>query len=447
MKLRKIILAGLALLTLASCQKDPEPFMTLSSKKVSVAAEGGSLSFDLSANVYYRVLVDDNWMSITDKTEAGDITTFNLTIAPNSETIPREGIIRFIGDGVTPLKLTVNQSGIVPRGVNPSSITVEPESTSTTFTVLGDKAWTASSSNPEFNLSATSGVGEMEVNVSFPANEGYTEKTATINVTIAGENYTVSITQKALGKPQGILADWALNTIKATTSEFFADATLQTTPGTGGKYIPASTGNGKIEYYACERPSEYVLKSGYNCKRLVGGNGDPYVEGTIVGDYWYITGEYVREIPDGTAIDFYFVTKFGTYVSNYWMVEYLDGDTWKPALPTSTITETATVSGATGEPLATPYSAEITYNVAGTFDTSNNGAYIAVQGTFTTSVPMNAIKLRFSPSGRVGFKDGKYIDVINQSNQSRFSAQHPSNPDGTAVKEYNEHVTLKFSEK
>ncbi|HBZ25402.1 MAG TPA: hypothetical protein DEO54_04065 [Rikenellaceae bacterium] len=447
MKLKKLILAGLALLALVSCQKDPEPFMTLSSKKVSVDADGGSLSFDLSANVYYRVLVDDNWMSIVDKTEAGDITTYNLTIAPNGETTPREGIIRFIGDGVTPLKFTVNQSGIVPRGVNPSSITVEPEVTSTKFTVLGDKAWTASSSNPQFILSAVSGVGEMEVIVTFPANESYTEKTAAVNVIISGETYTVNITQKALGKPQGILADWALGEIKATTTELFTDATLQTTPGTGGKYIPASTGNGKIEYYATERPLDYVIKSGYNCKRLVGGNGDPYVEGTIVGDYWYISGEYVRHIPEGTSIDFYFVTKFGTYVSNYWMIEFLDGNTWKPALPTSKQTETATISGATGEALATPYSAEITYNVAGTFDTSGNGAYIAVQGTFTTSVDMKTIKLRFSPSGRVGFKDGRYIDVINQSCQSRFSAQHPSNPDGTAVKEYNEHVTLKFSEK
>ena len=447
MKLRKIILAGLALLALASCQKEPEPFMTLSSKEVSATADGGSVSFDLSANVYYRVLVDDNWMSIVDKTEAGEITTFNLAITANTETIPRKGTIRFIGDGVTPLKFIISQAGIVPRGVNPSSITVEPEETSAKFTILGDKAWTASCSNPQFQLSAESGLGEMEITVTFPANEEYSENSETIQVVIAGESYTVTITQKALGPPQGILADWALNQIKESTSEFFVDTELQTTPGTGNKYIPASTGNGKIEYYACERPAEYTFKAGYNCKRLVGGNGDPYVEGTIVGDYWYVSGEYVRNIPVGTSIDFYFVTKFGTYVSNYWMIEYLDGDTWKPALPTSTITESATISGATGLELTTPYSGQITYNVMGFFDASGNGAYLAVQGTFTTSVQMKTIKLRFSPSGRVGFKDGKYIDIINQSCQSRFSAQHPSNPDGTAVKEYNEHVTLKFTEK
>ncbi|MDD2289496.1 MAG: BACON domain-containing protein [Bacteroidales bacterium] len=446
MKPKRIILAGLALLVLASCQKEPEPFMTLSTKKISVTADGGSVSFDLSANVYYRVLVDENWMSILDKTEAGEITTFNLAVAENTVTSPREGTIRFIGDGVTPLKFTVAQAGVVPRGVSPSDIIVEAEQTSAKFTVLGDKPWTASSSNPAFLLSAQSGVGEMEVTVTFPANEEYSEKSATITVVISGKSYTVTITQKALSLPQGILADWALKEIKDITTEFFMDAALQTTPGTGGKYIPASTGNGIIEYYACARPSEYTFKSGYDCKRLVGGNGDPYVEGTIVGDYWFITGEYVRDIPEGTSIDFYFVTKFGTYVSNYWMIEFLDGDTWKPALPTSKITESATISGATGEPLANPYSAEITYNVMGFFDTSNNGAYHAVQGKFTISVPMKTIKMRFSPSGRVGFKDGKYIDIISQSCQSRFSAQHPSNPDGSAVKEYNEHVTLKFSE-
>lgn len=447
MKLRKIILAGLALLALVSCQKEPEPFMTLSSKKVSVVAEGGSLTFDLSANVYYRVLVDDNWMSISDKTDVGEITTYTLTVTPNTETTLREGVIRFIGDGVTPLKFVVSQAGIVPRGVNPSTVTVEPEETYAKFNILGDKEWTASCSNPNCILSAESGVGEMEVTVTFPPNETYTQISNVIDVTIAGESYTVTIIQKALGDPQGILADWSLNQMIDTTKEYFLDSQLQTTPGLGGKYIPASTGNGKIEYYATERPAEYTFKSGYDCKRLVGSKGDPYVEGTIVGDYWLISGEYVRDIPEGTAIDFYFVTKFGTYVSNYWLIEYLDGDTWKPALPISTITETATISGATGEALATPYSAEITYNVTGGFDASGNGSYHAVQGTFTISEPMKTIKLRFSPSGRVGFKDGKYIDIINQSCQSRFSAQHPSNEDGSAVKEYNEHVTLKFAEK
>lgn len=420
--------------------------MMLSSKKVSITADGGPVSFDLSANVYYRVLVDDNWMSISDKTESGDVTTYNLTVAANTETTPREGTIRFIGDGVTPLKFTISQAGVIPRGVNPSSITVDPEVTSAKFTILGDKPWTASCTNPDYKLSSVSGIGEMEITVTFPANEGYTDKSTTIEVAIAGEKYTVTITQKALGRPQGILADWALNQIKETIGELFVDTGLQTTPGTGNKYIPANTGNGNIEYYACERPSEYTLKVGYNCKRLVGGNGDPYVEGTIVGDYWLVSGEYVRNIPEGTAIDFYFVTKFGTYVSNYWLVEYLDGGTWKPALPTSTITESATVSGATGEALVTPYSAQITYNVIGTFDATGNGAYLAVQGTFTTSVPMKTIKFRFSPSGRVGPKDGRYIDIINQSCQSRFSAQHPSDANGTAVKEYNEHVTLKFAE-
>jgi len=446
MKLRKLILAGLALLALGSCQKETEPFMMLSAKKVSVSADGGAVSFDLSANVYYRVLVDDNWMSIMDKTEAGDVTTYNLTIAPNTETTPREGTIRFIGDGVTPLKFIISQAGVVPRGVNPSSIIVNPEITSAKFTVLGDKPWTASCANPDYKLSSQSGIGEMEVNVTFPANEEYTDKTATIEVVILGEKYTVTITQKALGKPQGILADWALGQIKESSTTYFADTDLQTTPGTGNKYIPASTGTGKIEYYASERTPDYTLKAGYNCKRLVGGNGDPYVEGTIVGDYWLVTGEYVRNIPVGTAIDFYFVTKFGTYVSNYWLVEYLDGSTWKPALQTSTITESATISGATGLALATPYSAQITYNVTGTLDNTGNGAYHAVQGTFTISAPMKSIKLRFKPMGRVGFKDGRYIDYISQSCQSRFSAQHVSNPDGTAVKEYNEHVTLKFAE-
>ncbi len=170
------------------------------------------------------------------------------------------------------------------------------------------------------------------------------------------------------------LADWDLKSLTANTSGTFADDEAQSVfPGTNGKYLAPSAGSGKIEYWACDRTG-YVAQNAV-CSRAVGANGDPYVSGAIPGDYWYVYGDMKgTTIPAGTKIHFYFVTKLGTMCSNYWMIEFKDGEEWKPALPTSTLQESATET-LSGAPIN--YSATITYNFAGMLlDSSNNGAYI-----------------------------------------------------------------------
>ena len=64
---------------------------------------------------------------------------------------------------------------------------------------------------------------------------------------------------------------------------------------------------------------------------------------------------------------------------------------------------------------------------------------------------MDEIVLRFGQAGRLCLNGakfaGKYIDWTHASGQTRFSAQHPSNPEtGEAIREYNEHVLLEIVE-
>ena len=146
--------------------------------------------------------------------------------------------------------------------------------------------------------------------------------------------------------------------------------------------------------------------------RAVGGNGDPYVSGAVPGDYWYVYGDMKgTTIPAGTKIHFYFVTKLGTMCSNYWMIEFKDGEEWKPALPTSTLQESATET-LSGAPIN--YSATITYNFAGMLlDNKNNGAYIPAEGIFTTTKDMDEIVLRFGQAGRLCLSGAKYPGSIS----------------------------------
>ena len=181
------------------------------------------------------------------------------------------------------------------------------------------------------------------------------------------------------------------------------------------------------------------------CNRLVGANGDPYVEGAIPEDYWLVTVD--KKIPTGTKIHYYFVTKMGTATSTYWMLEYKSGDDWKPTFAVSTKTETSE-KGLTGNAL--DYSATISYNFAATLlDSKNNGAYMPVEGIFTVEEDLDVLVLRFKQAGHLGLDGSKnkglYIDRTEAGGQTRFSAQRPSKEDGTAVKTYDQHLTIEVA--
>lgn len=454
MNLKMLLFASVLLVVFASCHNSDDPYMTLDTKTLAVEAEGGFFTIDLASNVYYRVNndcqtegSDSHWAVIDSYETQGEMTKFTIKVSENSSTASRAGAIRFIGDDVTPLKLAITQKMTVPKGISPTTESIDAATTEALFKIFGDKEWTAVCTDPDVTVSPESGIGEYDIKITFPENKTFSKRTINVTVSIEDDkDYVYTLVQDAF---RGILADWDLNSLTANTSGSFADGEDQSLfPGVNGKYIAPSAGSGKIEYWACDRTG-YVKQTAV-CNRAVGGNGDPYVSGAIPGDYWYIHGDMKGEvIPAGTKIHFYFVTKLGTMCSSYWMIEFKDGEEWKPALPTSTIQESATET-VSGAPI--DYSATVTYNFAGLLlDTSNNGAYIPAEGTFTTTKDMDEIVLRFGQAGHLclnGAKfSGKYIDCTHASGQTRFSAQHPSDPEtGAAIKTYNQHVLLEIVE-
>lgn len=449
MNFDKLFAAGLAIFALASCRQAPDPYMELETKLLSLDSEGGKAAVTLVSNVYYRVNNDctdasgEHWWAQISGTEMnGDQHIIHFDVEENTSVEERTGTVRFIGDGVTPLKLTLKQKGIVPKGIAPETASVESPAVSASFKVYGDRNWTASCKDADVSVSPSSGFGESDITVSFPENDDLQPRTITVQVTIEGDRtYDFTLTQKGFS---GVLADWDLNALAAVTAETFCDDADQAEfPGTNGKFLKSSTGSGKIEYYAAERTGYAANK--VVCQRLVGGNGDPYVSGAIPEDYWLLTVD--KKIPAGTKIHYYFVTKMGTATSSYWLMEYNAGDEWKPTVATVTKAESS-VKGLTGN--AVSYSGTIVYNFAATLlDSKKNGAYVAVDATFTVDRDVDALQLRFRQAGHLGLdgskNDGLYTDRTDAGGQTRFSAQRPSKEDGTAVKTYDQHVTIEIA--
>ena len=449
MNLNKLLSAGLAFFALVSCQQASDPYMELGTKLLTLEPEGGTATVTLSSNVYYRVNNDcsdasgeNYWARIVSTDVSGDQAVIHFEVDANESTSERTGTVRFIGDNVTPLKLTLKQKGVVPKGIAPESAVLESSEVSASFKVYGDRNWTATCKDKDVTISPASGFGEADVTVTVPENEELSDRMIIVNVALEGDKtYTYTITHKAFA---GVLADWNLNALTAVTTETFCDESDQTVfPGTNGKYLNADTGKGRIEYYAAERTGYSPVK--LVCQRAVGGNGDPYVSGAIPEDYWLITVD--RKVPAGTKLHYYFVTKMGTATSSYWMLEYKSGDEWKPTVAVSQKNEAAT-KGMSGN--AVSYSQTITYNFAALLlDSKKNGAYVAVDGTFTVDKDMDSIVLRFRQAGHLGLEgsknNGLYLDRTEAGGQTRFSAQRPSTEDGTAVKTYDQHVTIEIA--
>ena len=140
--------------------------------------------------------------------------------------------------------------------------------------------------------------------------------------------------------------------------------------GDGGLYVAANAGgNGKLTYVQIDKNEIDVDGKARN---VCGSTGEPYVEGQWPGDSWNLTAE--QNIPAGSIVAASFYSRTSGTGMKYWLVEYLDGDTWKPAMPT--VTEE--IEGQT-----------ITYNV-----NHNNTTEFHIQFAVTTTVDMSEFHIR-----------------------------------------------------
>ena len=190
MNLNKLFWASTAIVALASCQTASDPYMTLETKSLSLEVDGGTATVKLFSNVYYRVNNDctddvgNYWARITDTEVDGDATTFHIKYDANEKSVVRTGTVRFIGDGVTPLKLTLNQKAVAPKGITPNFVELPFTENTTTFTVLDEREWTAECEDKGVVISPASGKGVTNVTVTLPENSTISGRKINVNVAI-----------------------------------------------------------------------------------------------------------------------------------------------------------------------------------------------------------------------------------------------------------------------
>lgn len=109
------------------------------------------------------------------------------------------------------------------------------------------------------------------------------------------------------------------------------DATIKTFTSTGS--FIANTGEGTLSFI--QAPENKSLAEG-KFKYVIGGTGEPYVEGSWPGDCWELKSE--SPITAGTTISVEFSARSSKAGYKYWRLEYLDGKEWKVLGETKTTT-------------------------------------------------------------------------------------------------------------
>lgn len=190
-----------------------------------------------------------------------------------------------------------------------------------------------------------------------------------------------------------VLAAWDLSSegmkVYADTWGGIDPGTYDKNAGDGGKYIAANAGGqGMLTYVQIDK-NEVDING--KARRVCGGTGEPYVEGQWVGDSWNLTAE--ATIPAGSLVGASFASRASGTGLKYWIVEYLDGDTWKPALPTQTVE----VNGET-----------ITYNVE-----HMNTANFEINFVVSTTVDMSVFHVRETCLSNAQAKAGDLLEAPN----------------------------------
>ena len=159
--------------------------------------------------------------------------------------------------------------------------------------------------------------------------------------------------------------------------------------GDGGLYVAANAGgNGKLTYVQIDK-NEIDVDG--NARNYCGSTGHPVVEGQWVGDSWNLTAE--ATIPAGSLVGASFASRTSNTGLKYWIVEYLDGDIWKPALPTRNVE----INGVS-----------ITYNV----EHMNTDDFL-INFAVSTTADMSVFHIRETCLSNVKARDGEPLEAPN----------------------------------
>ena len=331
---------------------EPKEF-GVSTNAIDVEADATTATFKVTGEVAWTVTSSNEAFTVSPASGEGEAdVTVTFPANETAEAVVAEITVATEDPGAKPKTQTV----VITQATATKSFTASVAKTSfklgedrTVITVTSDVDWTMTSTNDMIYLidpaddlgkASITCTGNAEVLVLMPANFKLEENKSTITVTtentlVQQNTYTFEITQEAYTVPAGqVLAEWYFATeVKAElekTWNLAVGGDLADVEGFGDVYVDAnSQGSGKFQYWQVDK-TPIIDKAHKRCKRTVTGTGEPMALPAYTGDYALWTAYPASPLAAGTKVHIFFAVRPNDpQCTKYWILEYLDGDTWK----------------------------------------------------------------------------------------------------------------------
>lgn len=159
----------------------------------------GSVNVTINSEANWTAITSSSWMEVSPSFGKAGTSTMTVSVAPNTATRERMGIVLIYIGGNLRVQIPVRQRGIY----------VETEQTELSFTAIGgsqelsvlsNTSWTVSSVPSWITVSPSNGEGDGKVKVTAQENPNTANRSGVIHITQSGLSIDVAITVTQAGK-------------------------------------------------------------------------------------------------------------------------------------------------------------------------------------------------------------------------------------------------------
>lgn len=214
----------------------------------NVTAVSGTTPFAVSTSSAWTAVSNAAWCTVTASGSGSG--TITATYAANTSAASRIANVTVTVAGLTPVVVTVSQSGTSPTlSVTPANQNVTEIAGNTSFAVISNSQWIASS-NQAWCTVTPSGTGDGSVIATFTANALLTQRVANVTVTVSGLTpVVVTVTQAAVAATLAVAPSNRNVTIAAGNTSYTVTSNSGWTSMSDQSWCtvtPSGTGNGTI---------------------------------------------------------------------------------------------------------------------------------------------------------------------------------------------------------
>ncbi len=300
--------------TFTLTQAGATPFLNISPNAANAGSTASSVSFSITSNINWTVTESCPWVTVAPGSGSGN-GTITVNFQENTGLTERQCLITIQGSSLTQI-FTLTQGGTSPYlNIDPTSETVGPNASTTTFAISSNVDWTITESCSWVSVNPASGSGDQTIVVT------YTENTSTVGrvceITVEGNSITKTFTLTQQGSEPYLDVNPTAELVgpEASSTTFNITSNVSWTLSETCSWVTVSPGSGSGNQLVTVTFSENTTINQRECEITAEGNG-------LVATFTLTQGGASE------FLDLEFYTKDVTYPAGSFNVQVTGNTSW-----------------------------------------------------------------------------------------------------------------------